>query len=171
LSGKTFLFKISAMKKSRHPDIKVGIWLDQEKAFIIRIEGDTDPVMEKIKSDVESRIRTAGEGKVSARFGQSFIDDQEKKQKRQRHQRHRYFKEIIGHIQDADYVGIFGPGKAREELNNVIEADGPVKDKVVTIEPADKITKSQMMALVRNYFNSESFLTTKKGLKKGRKGM
>ena len=68
------------MKKIKAPEKKAGIWIDQETAYIIRVSGETEPMLERIKSDVESRIRIRGEGKVSARFGNAFIDDQEKKQ-------------------------------------------------------------------------------------------
>jgi hypothetical protein len=156
------------MKKIKLPEKKAGIWLDQEKAYIIRMEGEGEPVMEKIKSDVESRIRYAGEGKVSARFGHSFIDDQEKKQKRQRHQRRRYFKEIIGHIHDADYIYLFGPGEAKEELNNAIEDDQTIKGKVVAIATVDRLTQKQMIVKMKDYFNDEPFRVLKKKLSKNR---
>jgi hypothetical protein len=133
------------MKRIIKPEIKIGIWVDQQKAFIVRIEGDVEPVIEKIKSDVESRLRLAGEGKVFARFGHTFIDDQEKKQKRQRNQRHRFFREIISHIQDSDYIYLFGPGKANKELNNEIEKTSILKGKVVAIDTADKLSQKQML--------------------------
>jgi hypothetical protein len=161
--------KINTMKKIKKPEIKIGIWLDQETAFIIRAEGDGEPVVEKIKSAVESRVRQAGEGKVFARFGHAFIDDQEKKQRRQRNQRHQFFKEIISHIQDADYVYLIGPGKAKQELNNEIEKDTLVKEKVVAIEPADKITQKQMILLMTNYFNDTSFSIIKRKMRLERK--
>lgn len=157
------------MKRIKKPEIKIGIWLDQETAFIIRAEGDGEPIIKKITSDVESRVRQAGEGKVFTRFGNAFIDDQEKKQRRQRNQRHRFFKEIFSHIYDADYIYLFGPGKAKQELNNEIEKDSLVKEKVVAIEPADKITQKQMIRLMTNYFNDTSFSIAKRKMRLERK--
>jgi len=154
------------MKKMKPPEVKAGIWIDQETAYIIRFAGEEEPVMSRIKSDVESRIRVAGEGKVSARFGNAFIDDQEKKQRRQRNERKVYFKEIIERIRDVDYLMIFGPGRAKEEFNNAIEAASGLKAKVICIEPADKITKSRMMMKVADYFNSDAFRLFKKNLRK-----
>lgn len=154
------------MKKIKPPEVNAGIWLDQETAFIIRITGDEEPVMSRVRSDVESRIRMAGEGKVSARFGNAFIDDQEKKQRRQRNQRKVYFKEIIEKIRDVDYLLIFGPGRAKEEFNNAIEVTHGLKAKVTGIEPADKMTKSRMMMKAAEYFNGEVFRLYKKNLRK-----
>jgi tRNA G10 N-methylase Trm11 len=154
------------MKKVKPPEKKAGIWLDQENAYIIWFKGENETVSEKIKSDVESRIRTAGEGKVSARFGNAFIDDQEKKQRRQRNQRHHYFEEIIERAQNADYIYLFGPSKAKEELNNAIENKKVFKGKVVAIENADKISENQMQERVLDYFNGEEFKSFKKALRK-----
>lgn len=154
------------MKKKLHTELNVAIWLDQESACIIRINEEAEPTMEKIKSGVESRIRYSGEGKVSARFGQSFIDDQEKKQRRQRHQRRRYFKTIIGCIQNVDFVYLFGPGEAKEELNNAMEADQNFQGTAVAIESADRMTEKQMLRTAMNYFSSEIFRKKRKQLKR-----
>lgn len=150
------------MKKIKPPEKKAGIWLDQENAYIIWFKGEKETVFEKIKSAVESRVRIAGEGKVSARFGSVFIDDQEKKQKRQRNQRRVYFNEIIATVHEADYLFLFGPGKAKEELKNAMEEKKDLKGMIVAIENADKITKNQMQEKVLDYFNGEEFKTFKK---------
>jgi hypothetical protein len=153
------------MKRIKKPEKKIGIWLDHEKAFIIQEEENGEPKIEKIKSDVEFRVRQAGEGKVFTRFGHAIIDDQEKKQRRQRNQCHHFFKEIISHIPDADYIYLFGPGKAKEELNNEIEKDSILKEKVVAIETADKLSQKQMILVMMNYFNNTSFRNVRKRMR------
>lgn len=165
------LFKISAMKKIKPPEKKAGIWLDQETAYIVHIIGEEEPIIESLKSGVESRIRYPGEGKVSARFGQSFIDDQEKKQHRQRNQREKFFKQIISHIHDEDYFYLFGPGKAKEGLNNAIEKDGSIRGKVAEIETTGMMTGKQALAKAESYFHEEPFRLYKKNLKKLKKAM
>jgi len=154
------------MKKIKPPEKKTGIWLDQETAYIIRVSGETEPMLERIKSDVESRIRIRGEGKVSARFGNAFIDDQEKKQRRQRHQRQRYFDIIIHELADIDYIYLFGPGKGKEELNNAIEKAHAFKGQVIAMETTDRLTKNQMIAKVIEFFNSDEFRDLKRKLRK-----
>jgi hypothetical protein len=154
------------MKKIRSPEKKAGIWLDQEVAFIIRMVDEGEPVIEKVKSDVESRIRIPGEEKVSARFGQSYLDDQEKKQKRQRNQREKYFKEIIKLLSDVDYLYILGPGLAKEGLNNAIENDTSLKLKVILSEAADRLTRPQLIARVEDFFHDKLFTQLKRDLKK-----
>ena len=66
------------MKKIKKVENKAGVWINQEIAIIVHIDGDNHPKIEKIKSGVESRVRYAGETKVFARFGHAFISDQEK---------------------------------------------------------------------------------------------
>jgi hypothetical protein len=154
------------MKKIKLPEKKAGIWLDQEKAYIITITEDSYPVIEKIRSAVESRIRVAGEDKVFSRFGHTIVDGQVKKQRRQEHQRHRYFTEIINAIQDVNYIYVFGPSDARHELNNEIEKNHILKDRVVAIKSAARMTQEQMVHAVLNFFDSDEFRNFKKNLRK-----
>lgn len=144
------------MKKIRPPEIKTGIWIDQENAFIIRVERE-ETVMEKVKSDVESRIRIAGEGKNFTKFGETYVNDEEKKQRRQHQQRQRYFKEIIKRVEHDDFLYLFGPGKGKEELNNAIEKKHGLKPKVILMEAADRLTQNQLKEKVIGFFNSKEF--------------
>jgi hypothetical protein len=154
------------MKKIRMPEIKAGIWLDQEKAYIIRIVGSEYPIVEKIKSDVESRVRFPGQVKAFTQFGNSRLDNQEKKQRRQRNQRHQYFKTIINSILDVNYIFLFGPSEARHELNNEIEKIHSLKEKVIAIRCTDRMSQEQMVQTVLNFFDSDEFRKYKRNLKK-----
>jgi len=150
------------MKKIKAPVRKTGVWLDQENAFIVQLTDGEEPRVKKIKSGVESRIRYRGEDKSFARFGQAFLSDQEKKQKRQQNQRSKFFRELIDFIREDDYIYLFGPGKAREGLNNAIEKDPDFRGKVTEISPADKISQKKIVAKTLEYFNGEAFSEFKK---------
>lgn len=153
------------MKKIRPPEVKAGIWLDQENAWIIKIAGKDEPVVSKLGSEVESRVRFKGEGKVFARFGNAFISDQEKKQKRQVNQRQKYFKEIIAAVPDVDYLYLFGPGRAKEGLLNAIEKTKGLKAKVASLEAADKMTTGEAKAETIRFFNDMVFKAFKRQLR------
>ena len=153
------------MKKKYLPEKKTGIWVDQEDAFLIRLEGKKEPIIQHIRSDVESRVRTKGEGKVSARFGNAFIDDQEKKQRRQRHERKRYFDEIIDIVRNDDYIFLFGPGKGKEELNNAFEKEHAIKAKVILFETTDRLTENQRLEKTLDYFNGEEFKSARRKMR------
>ncbi len=150
------------MKRLLSNTIRTGIWINQGGAFIIRITGKNEPVITKVKSGVESRVRFEGEGKMYSRFGNAFIDDQEKKQKRQQQQRRRFFKKIIGLVHDDDYLVLFGPGKAKMELNKALEKEPGIKTKVLGVETSDRMTQNQMKEFVRDFFAVELFSKQKR---------
>ncbi len=152
------------MKKNRAPARNAGIWLDQEDAYIIQVTEGEEPVIKRIRSGVESRIRYKGESKDFARFGQAYLSDQEKKQRRQRNQKEQFFKDLIGEIRKDDYLYLFGPGKTKEGLNNAIEKEPDFKGKVVEIVPADRMTQNQLVAKTIGFFNGETFRAFKKRL-------
>ena len=60
------------MKGKLKPERKVGVWLDERTAYIITINDPGEPTMEKIVSNVESRVRNAGEGKRYAHFETTY---------------------------------------------------------------------------------------------------
>lgn len=152
------------MKKKYLPEKKTSIWVDQEDAYIIRLEEDKESAVQHITSGVESRVRIRGEKKVFARFGNTFIDDQEKKQRRQQHERKRYFDEIIELVGNDNYIFIYGPGKGKEELKNAFEKAHGINAKVIAMETTNQLTKNQRMAKTVEYFTSSEFREAKKKL-------
>lgn len=140
------------MKRAKYPEKKVGIWIDRESAFIVWLTEEGDTLLKRISSSVESRVRFPGEGKISARFGNAFIDDQEKKQRRQRNQLNKFFERIIRLISEADQVFIFGPGRAKIGLSNAIEKQNGFRGKVVDVRPADKMTAKGMRSFVTDFY-------------------
>ena len=121
------------MKKIKKHENRAGIWIDQTKAVIVHIVSDGDPIIEKIRSGVESKVRFPGETKVFARFGNAFISDQEKKQHRQKNEREKYFKKIISLLKQTDFIYVFGPSDARHELVNDIQKD-PVQSGLLFLQ-------------------------------------
>ena len=133
------------MKKIKLPEIKAGIWIDQKKAFIVRVAGEEYPLLLKIESKVESRVVKPGDAGIDKRSDNAFIDDQEKKQRRQRSELKHFFKEIISYLKDTDYIYLFGPGMAKEGLKNAIEVNQHlIKAKMLELENADKMTQKMI---------------------------
>lgn len=150
-------------RKVYQPDKIAGIWIDQHQAYLIKLSEDLEPNIEKLVSDMQTRVRIPGEEKPFTRFAQTPFNHQEKEQKHQHQDLQRYFHKVIDSIRSLDYVYIFGPGMAKKELNNAIEKEGPLFPcKVVAIETSDKLTKNQMFEKVKHYFTSLSFEDTKR---------
>lgn len=150
------------MKKVKLPDRKAGIWLDQETAYIVHITGEELEKVEGLISDVESRVRMAGEGKVYARFGHAFLDNQEKTQHRQTNQRKQFFKEILGRLRGTDFLYLFGPGQARHGLQRLIEKDYELAGHIAKNASADVMNKRLAVLEALAYFNGDEYKQFKK---------
>ena len=147
------------LKNKLHQQKKAGIWIDQEKAYIFKIAGKEEPVMEKINSGIELRSRIQGDKEEVTRFGSIILGEREKKQRRQQTERAKYYKNIITHIQDADYCQIFGPGETKHELAKAIRKNNTMKEKILAVENSGRLTLNQMTAKVKNFFTGNEFKT------------
>lgn len=159
------------MKKTKLPEHRAGIWLDQETAYIVRLSGDLIDKVEGLISDVESRVRMAGEGKVYARFGHDFLDNQGKTQHRQNNQRAKFFKEIVHRLQGVGTLYVFGPGQARSGLHRLLEKDPVLAGHTAECAPADRMNKRQAVAATLDYFNGEAYKQYKKERRKALKAL
>jgi hypothetical protein len=151
------------MKKLRL-EKNIGLWLDQEKAYIITLNRSRKASIEKFVSDVESRIRDVGEKKPYTQFETTYSNDEGRKQRRQKQEREHYFEKLINVIHDADYIYLFGPGQAKEELKNAIEKDHSIHAKLIRIGTADRLTENQMIAAVKKYYASDEFINRRNEL-------
>ncbi len=157
------------MKKIKPPERKAGIWVDQETAYIVHLNGEDVDKVEGLISDVESRVRMAGEGKVYARFGHAFLDNQEKMQTRQHNQRQHFFKEILTHLKGENFLYLFGPGKAKHGLHRLIEKDHELAGHIAKMDTVDMMNKRQAMAATLAYFKSDEYKQYKKERRKALK--
>jgi len=127
----------------------VGVWLDKEKAYVISMNGGNHRI-EKVESNVETRVRYEGETKSYSGRGGAFFNPSKKKMKREKHQLNHYLDDLCCKLSDAGSVLIFGPADAKKELKKVLIQR---KDKpAISIESAEKMTENQMVARVRKYF-------------------
>lgn len=150
------------MKKTKLPEHKAGIWLDQETAYIVHLSGNEIDKVEGLIADVESRVRMAGEGKVYARFGHAFLDNQEKTQHRQANQRAKFFKSIVHRLKDVETLFIFGPGQARHGLHRMLEKDPVLAGHTAECAAADRMNKRQAVAATLAYFQGDAYKQFKK---------
>lgn len=159
------------MKKTYKPEVCTGIWIDQEKAYLVRYDHSGEPSLEKCVSGVESQVRFAGEGKQGTRFGQAFVDDQEKKQRRQRMQRLRFFRKVADAVERDDYLFLMGPGPAHERLHKLMLERSGFVQRIAAVEPADRLTRQKLLEKVRLYFDGPEFAAWKKAQRKLKKAL
>jgi len=134
---------------------KVGIWLDSEKAYIISLINGREK-LEKIESNVESRVRYEGEKKSFSRIGGQLVNPQKKKTKRKKQQLKNYFQNILKKTKDAGDIYIFGPAEAKTGLNKEYSKHKELQSKVLRVENSGKLTENQMKAQVREVFAKAS---------------
>ncbi|MEJ2587448.1 MAG: hypothetical protein P8165_07655 [Deltaproteobacteria bacterium] len=132
-----------------------GLWIDHKKAVIVSIE-EAQPHMVHIASEVERHVRVKGGSRTSTPYGPQDVVSEKKRDEKYKRQLRDYYQEVIGAIQEARKIFIFGPGEAKIELEAEMEKKKGLRDKIVGIEPADKMTEAQILAQVKKFYGVTS---------------
>ena len=131
----------------------IGIWLDKDKAYIIRIDNGKES-MTTIPSNIE-HFRIHGGSGTRLKGGPQDVVQDSKYLEREKHQTKRYFSEIIEHLEDFDALALFGPADTNRKLEKELELfHKDIHKKVVLVEKADSMTLNQTKALVRDTFTN-----------------
>lgn len=149
--------KTYSMKRVKRPEVKVGIWVDTDNAMVVKMEGETEPIVQTVESGIESRVRFPGEGKRFARFGNTFVSDEERKERRLQQQLKKYYKRITSIISDADYLCIYGPGKRKQELQHYIENNMAFHGSLIECGNSGKVKTSLFEEKVKQFFLGKVF--------------
>jgi stalled ribosome rescue protein Dom34 len=122
---------------------KVGLWIDHRKAVMVFLTDGGEEIRE-IASHMEKHVRFSGD---------SAQEDSADDIRDQQFAGHldRFYDDVIAYIHDADSILLLGPGEAKGELAKRLESKG-LKEHMVGIETADKMTDPQIAARVRKHF-------------------
>ena len=123
---------------------QAGLWIDHRKAVVVLVTDEGEEI-KKITSGVEKHVRFKGS---TASEGGSTEDVRDRQFGNHLNS---YYDQIIAVVRDADSIQIFGPGEAKGELEKRLESKG-IKEHIVGIETADKMTDRQISAKVRERF-------------------
>jgi hypothetical protein len=127
-----------------------GIWLDKEKALIIKLNNDKEDFV-TIESNIEhySIKSNKDAGGPNEKASDSKFMEREKNQFKE------FFESIIPEINDSDALVIYGPAetylKFRKELQ---ENHNTLNARVKGAYKADSMTKNQTIALVKDFFKT-----------------
>ncbi len=131
----------------------IGIWLDKDKAYIIRIDNGKES-MTTIPSNIE-HFRIHGGSGTRLKGGPQDVVQDSKYLEREKHQTKRYFSEIIEHLKDFDALALFGPADTNRKLEKELELFyKDIYKKIVLVEKVDSMTPNQTRALVRDTFTN-----------------
>jgi len=120
---------------------KLGIWMDHSTANLIDLNTDKNnhSIVSKFTSVKKEEALSKSENLMHNK--EQGMHDQ-------------YYKKIGDEILKYDHVLLFGPTRAKDELNNYLNTDSHFEDITVDIEPADKMTDNQKDAFVSNHFET-----------------
>lgn len=122
----------------------VGIWIDHKRAVIVWESGgglDT----RTLESDFNAHPRYSSE---------QHDGGEKKYEQRHGEQLDRYYDDVIGQLGQPETLLIFGPGEAKLQLKARLARSKVLSLCPVEIETTDKLTDPQILAKVRDYFNT-----------------
>ena len=131
----------------------VGIWIDHEKAFIVRKYFDSADTI-CVKSKVEGSFRLSGGTRSSTPYGPQDVASEKKVERRRLHHLRQYYQEIIKIIHSAESIFIFGPGEAKLELEKEMRKTKELVSRIAGVETTDKMTERQIVEKARKFYES-----------------
>lgn len=125
-----------------------AVWIDHEKAFIVKSNPMGDMTFSTMLSEVEPHRKSTDHG------GDQFtITNQNKMDERRSNQMHSFTKGIVSHLTDADEIVVCGPSTAKFDLKHEIEKSKPLASKLTKVETCDKMTEAELKEFAKKELN------------------
>jgi hypothetical protein len=128
----------------------VGLWIDHRKAIIVAVTEKGDETTLVI-SKAEKQLRRSGDSKLKGPYESRQVPADDSRQRTFTGHLNIYYDAVIACLRDAESILIFGPGEAKGELKERLEKHH-LGERIVGIEPVDKMTDRQIAAKVRAQF-------------------
>ena len=129
---------------------RVGLWIDHRKAIVVAVT-DKGEEIGLVISKVEKQLRRSGDSPLKGPYESLQVPADDSRQRTFAGHLNIYYDAVIASIRDAESILIFGPGEAKVELKERLEASN-LGGRVVGVETADKMTDRQIAAKVRKRF-------------------
>jgi len=133
-------------------DQSVGLWIDHKQAYAIWYQ---DRKVEVILSHIEPPAHYSGGTQLGGKLNQK-ADVELHHNDRFRLQLNKYYQQVMSALKNADSIFIMGPGEAKIELEKAIKKNKRMQKRILRIETADKMTKNQMIAYVRKFYQNQA---------------
>ena len=133
-------------------DRNVGLWIDHKQAYII---WHGDDRIEVIASHLEPRAHYSGGTQLGGKLNQK-ADTELRHSDRFRQQLNKYYQQVITILKDANSIFIMGPGEAKIEFEKALQKSKNLQKRLLKVETTDKMTKNQMIAHVRKFYQSQA---------------
>ena len=135
---------------------QTGIWIDTSRAIIVSLHDGKDH-MKEIESDIENSVYHEKEGDKGTFSGSNHHhgDNETKFEERKKNQMNQFLKDVIQQVKSADELFIFGPAETKTKLKQKILDKYPAEAvKLKSVETADHLTSNQIVAKVKQFYNS-----------------
>lgn len=132
---------------------RVGLWIDHREAIILLITNEGEEV-KSIISKVEKQPRRSGDSPLKGDYESLQVPASDSQQKNFTEHLKVYYDSVVAVIRDAKSILIFGPGEAKGELSESLKKHNLDK-LIIGVETADKMTETEIVEKVRNYFHNE----------------
>jgi len=133
-------------------DRNVGLWIDHKQAYAIWY---TNGRVDVIPSHIEPPAHYSGGTQLGGKLNQKG-DVELHHNDRFKLQLHKYYQQVMSAIKDADLIFIIGPGQAKIEFEKVAKKNKDMQKRILKVETADKMTKNQMIAYVREFYQNQA---------------
>jgi len=131
-------------------DRNIGLWIDHKQAYVISYE---DAKVEVIPSHLEPPAHYSGGTQLGGKQNQK-ADMELRHNDRFRLQLNKYYQQVISAVKDANSILIMGPGLAKIEFEKVVKKHKSIYKRLLKVETTDKMTKNQMIAHVRKFYQN-----------------
>jgi hypothetical protein len=131
-------------------DRNVGLWIDHKQAYLIWNE---DGKVEVIPSQIEPPAHYSGGTQLGGKLNQK-ADVEAGRSDRFRLQINKYYRQVMTAIKDASSIFVMGPGEAKLEFQKAIKKSKDLHKRLLKVETRDKMTKNQMIAYVRKFYEN-----------------
>lgn len=133
-------------------DRNVGLWIDHKQAYAIWCE---DRRIEVIPSHIEPPAHFSGGTQLGGKLTQKG-DVELRHNDRFRLQLNKYYRQVMSALKDADSIFVMGPGQAKIEFEKATKKHKSMHSRILKVETADKMTKNQMIAYVREFYQNQA---------------
>ena len=131
---------------------KVGVWVDHRKALVVHVSDSGEETIH-VQSGAESQLRRSSD-QTTGSFEALQVPSDDTRERKYKAELNAFYDEVISHLVTSKSICICGPGEAPKELKNRMDAKHSVTGNVV-LEVADSMTDAQVVARIRQHFQSQ----------------
>lgn len=142
------------MDKERHLTTQIGLWIDHREAIIVSLKGDAEET-QVISSESGKHLRYSGSSHSKTPDGLKEVTSEDGRDRKFGNVLNEFYDQVVAVVRSAETIQIFGPGEAKGELEKRLERAG-LKQHVLAVEAADKMTDRQISAKVRKRFGRQA---------------